>query len=762
MAVRTSTQSGNTHSSPFAFGTTVNDGDQLQVTNAAHAINFDQSCSIGFSPCMTQQTKPTAAITGTTGNLPAGGYRARIAAVGSTGITTASAPTGTLTVTGTPGVNASFPRITLPTLPAGATSWNVYLTNTGTATGTERLYATGKSAGTFDCTSASWMDGSDTYTNATALPFGNAFGYTTSLTSHTGGVTIAAGVTVTAKGNVNILGEIKLNAGSILEADPTSSPSGLASYSIPGFGTVDAAGTAKLTMRGSSGSRATIRGKSGTTPARITTTPGFAVGGPVRLDCEWFRFSNLGTTGVPAINCDCNATFDQLLTDGIFDADCRELALNSLTATGGWNFTRVAFRQTSGNTYGGRTCAVAFNPVANKSTATRLCTNVSFEVLPVALCQGGALWDECYFNNTWANSSAGGAITTFSEIKNCFVRKVQADATNGIDSPTTSSTTTDNYLYHDWITGGGTDFNPWGLETLARGVGTTVEHSGWVSEYNGEDGGADFIFPDNTPSGTIRYKNNLVLLNASGNISSGNICTLNGISNTALKIEILHNTYVGENAGCAVSEGGLSPAGIIAKLQSNLVYNFPGTDALSSERFMLGISAQTGNNDTLDSADPANVSHNAAWNLKDITGLWTGAYRWYNTRFSVAPAGNDVDLGNDPGADLSTNGPKFVDPTRRFITWATAVLSASGTDSQKITTGLNALKAIADTTSSDHVVGLEMTDPRTWVWDGFVPRAESLRDAGHDGVTIGAIEMAEPAGPAKTVFAYHLAMQGMA
>src|SRR5690606_28075467 len=119
---------------------------------------------------------------------------------------------------------------------------------------------------------------------------------------------------------------------------------------------------------------------------------------------------------------------------------------------------------------------------------------------------------------------------------------------------------------------------PWGLETVGRGVGVELATQDWVYEYNGSSGGGDAIFPGNE-SGDHRYEHILILPKADGN-TSGNICTLNGITNPDMHVEIVHNTYMGDNGGCVINEGGASPTGVIRELKSNLVYNGPGTVGL--------------------------------------------------------------------------------------------------------------------------------------------------------------------------------------
>lgn len=739
MAIRQSTQSGNTHSAPFAFGSTVVDGDQLQITASAHAVTFNQSCVLGVSACSTHQARPTVTIIASGGSLPAGNYLAKIAAKGATGSSTASTNTATIAISA-----GQVPRITLPALPAGAAVWDVYLTNTGGATGTERRYAFDLPAGTFDLTSANWENGTVVYGSAPALPFGDAIGYpqTGAVTSHTGGFVIADGVTVTCKGDVSHLGDLTLGVGSILEFDASSSPSAGAVYR-EFFGTVFAGGTAKLIMRGNASSRAIVRSKAGTTPGNLKFSLQPFTRGNVRLDLQWGRFSRLGDSVNEGIFCDCTAAYNQLLTDVVVDADCGTVSFQSQPATGGWSLTRVSFRQIDGKVYTPpRKVCCHFLPFADKSTGLRNITACSWESLPPSLPGGGTIIDGCFFCDVWANT-VSGVLATTGEIRNCFIRKLQPDAPNGIASVACNFTSEDIYMYVDWLTGGGSDFNPWGFDSSAPSGGGTRTHTRWTREYNGSEAQGDFWGPEDNNAGTLRITHCLVVPNAGGQ-TSGNLVTINTLTNPDFHLEIEHNTYFGGNGGIVTSEGALSPAGMIQTLQSNLCYHPGGT---GSTRYALAKSDMNGSVDTLDVADPLGVNYNAGWNLLSVEGLWAGAHSWYNTRFSVEPGSNDVDLGDSPGADLSLFGPMFVDPTRNFITWAVAVLGASGTDTQKITTGLDALKAIADTTHANHVPGLLMTAPTTWVRAGWAPQNSLLDGTAHDGTTIGALAFAGGAPP---------------
>jgi hypothetical protein len=96
------------------------------ITNLSSAI-----AAPGSAPAVS----PTGG--GSTGGLLAAGqYYLKITATSGIGETTASPESAQFTVAAT-----NIPQVTLPSLPAGASGFNIYLTAAGGASGTEALYA---------------------------------------------------------------------------------------------------------------------------------------------------------------------------------------------------------------------------------------------------------------------------------------------------------------------------------------------------------------------------------------------------------------------------------------------------------------------------------------------------------------------------------------------------------------------------------------------------------------------------------------------
>lgn len=125
---------------------------------------------------LTQQAAPsntaTGAATGSDGSLPAGDYIAKYTYVdalgGETGVGTSVS--AAITVSSTNHLTITFADGGLPT---GIVSRNLYLTAADGLAATVTLYATGITASTKACTSASWTNGTTTKAAAAAPPTAN-------------------------------------------------------------------------------------------------------------------------------------------------------------------------------------------------------------------------------------------------------------------------------------------------------------------------------------------------------------------------------------------------------------------------------------------------------------------------------------------------------------------------------------------------------------------------------------------------------------
>jgi len=218
MATRTSTQAGDwSDTATWGGSAAPGDGDQAII---AHAVTVDVNTTVGTSPPTTPNTLLTtsASAGASTTNLPTGSYRFRYSNVDSGGgesLTTES--TNALGLTN----GTSQPRVTFPALPTGVTSRNLYVTNTGGAAATEKLYATGITGTTYDVTSASWTDGSTSYASAAAFPTPSAIQVNSG-----GSITGSNGVTLTVRGDIRLSNTvINMVTGFTLKMDASASVS---------------------------------------------------------------------------------------------------------------------------------------------------------------------------------------------------------------------------------------------------------------------------------------------------------------------------------------------------------------------------------------------------------------------------------------------------------------------------------------------------------------------------------------------------------
>jgi hypothetical protein len=101
----------------------------------------------------------------TTGALPAGIYKVGYTFVNTWGETLVGGGSATFNVGA-----GNAPVVTLPSLPTGASSMNVYLTNTNASSGPYALYASGITTTSDTLGSASFTNGTKTFANSSPPP----------------------------------------------------------------------------------------------------------------------------------------------------------------------------------------------------------------------------------------------------------------------------------------------------------------------------------------------------------------------------------------------------------------------------------------------------------------------------------------------------------------------------------------------------------------------------------------------------------------
>jgi hypothetical protein len=125
----------------------------------------------------------------------------------------------------------------------------------------------------------------------------------------------------------------------------------------------------------------------------------------------------------------------------------------------------------------------------------------------------------------------------------------------------------------------------------------------------------------------------------------------------------------------------------------------------------------------------------------------------YNTPMSgtTAPGANDIKLGSI--SDARTQGPMFLDPSRRLEAWD-ASLGGPGT----VAHALAQLQVAYNPSSPAYDSRYTTAALIAWVRAGFAPTDTALKGAAHDGTDIGAIPVhptvtiLPPPGPAPSLF----------
>lgn len=188
--------------------------------------------------------------------------------------------------------------------------------------------------------------------------------------------------------------------------------------------------------------------------------------------------------------------------------------------------------------------------------------------------------------------------------------------------------------------------------------------------------------------------------------------------------DVLHNTVVGTaNAQIALSEAIPTGGPQYSSVKSNLVVDPTGSTAL--------VVADLADNHT-DAVDGDDATHNGMYGQGSGDG-YEGTYT------------------NPPGANDVVADPQFVDSARNFGAWSVykGYASSGDTLATKHANALAALKADPQLVQDDLI---------PWVRAGFAPTNSIYKDAGHDGVTIGAVEGVF--GAAVPVFVNHYRQQG--
>jgi hypothetical protein len=511
-------------------------------------------------------------------------------------------------------------------------------------------------------------------------------------------LTVNTGFTLTAHGAVTQgNGRFTLQAGAHLVADTTA-----ASFAWT-LATGNSQTNCVFAADGTSGSHATVSVTGGNYFHFVPDTNFFHSGG---YDCTYCDFTSVrnsaGTIGLQIASFGLTASME--LYNCTFD-DCAEIdSVYDFDPTNGgvWAITDCLWS----NTPGGSQCLhikVAWTggtvPVVHR------CGFDSTVNIAKAL---GVEWEDCVFD---VGISISGAMTGGTFVRN-FVRNSDND-----NWPSGGLAWVDCYLLSDDATG-----NPHWL-----GPTDGLTYDGLVLDYPHDltfDTGDGLLLVD---ASTLTIQNCLMLPGPDGWVGGflANIGT-NSSSNRTNKL--YHNTVCGKQAWLAyLKDPGYTQNGRCwSEIKSNLVYS-PSAVAGEEAAVVMDLSLYTASPATpWDIAVGSGCTHNGVYNGVSYTDPDNGSavYDGYEHRFptSGTPGSNDV------SAD-----PQFVDYGRNLIEWAVYKGAATGgqTNAQKV----SAARALLLTDPT-----LVYGDLIPWVRGGYAPTNAAYQDAGHDSVTIGAVE----------------------
>lgn len=515
-----------------------------------------------------------------------------------------------------------------------------------------------------------------------------AGGNTVVTVSGGGSLTVNSSISLTVRGGMEFSSNIfTLSAGSILEFDASNATTPLSQKYELRLGTGHNQ-TPQLIANGTSGSHVTIRSNSGGGNAWINDGTGPWLRGAGTLDLNYVDFLRMGDSSNRAIR-----TSPSNSGDSVKILNCTFDTTGGIGGTYNLNTDLGTFRIEDTNfTNTAATEAWRLENATSYTSGTRTVLRNVFDKHVLFYTPGGFTIEDNYFHEALA--STDGQWTTF---RHNFVR-----LTNSYNEVLLRGSTYRNFWYWDEPTQTNPHFTQAPLYTL------TVD--GDIFESDGTGAGEGDCILGDVPGAarTLTVQNCIVLPNANG-ANSGTLVSLLGNANVTLAMN--HNTgLVGTQGLLAVGETYTGHAGMVTSYKSNIAYD------TSARGYHI---LDSGTNDSVsDLITSTNANYNNAYNL--LAGSNLKGYN--NLEFS----------SGSPGAnDLAVN-PNFVDSSRDFASWDSS-LGGAGTDSNAITElRKRGLSGFNSNYTTQNLIA--------YVRAGFAPQNASLQNAGHDGVTIGAVE----------------------
>lgn len=507
-----------------------------------------------------------------------------------------------------------------------------------------------------------------------------------------GSLTVATGATLTLRGDlVNNNCAVNLSAGCIVEFDSSASaaPSST-SYGYRG-GTGHNQASQVLNLNGTAGSRITIRSNAGGANGFLDDGTGPFLQGCQIAGNGFVNFENIGTASKNSITTSPTGSASFALRNARMTNCGRIGGTYNLGATCTYILENVTMTGTTHSTN-----SLRVENAGSYTSGTRSITGCVFD-------KNVSLYTGLGFVIGAENIFEGTLDATAGDWQSCT-----GSAFLDIDN-TPPGTVTNSYFNAVGVTN-----NPHNLQPLAS---ANVTYSGNVfdnhSATNAVEEGDCILdpLPGSTRTYTIEY--NIVTPTANGRLG-GSLCSLLGNSN--VRINFNHNTgYITANNGASphagfftVGETTNTATGQVLSCRSN-IFSSNG----SRNAYLLRNLAGTPNNDVVTAA---NLNYNVPFNMA------TGSEgRGYNTPVTGTPGANDLNVD-----------PQFIDPTRNIATWD-ASLGGPGTQA-------NAVAELKKRNSTGYNSAYTVAALIAYIKEGFRPTNSALENAGHDGITIGAME----------------------
>jgi hypothetical protein len=515
------------------------------------------------------------------------------------------------------------------------------------------------------------------------------------ITDMTAALTVNAGIVFTLVGNAAQGNAVfTLSAGASLVFDTTAGDVKWTqgSASTTGFGTK---ANCRIVCAGTSGSHVTVS-KTGANDAYFDEIGVGTVAETTGWDCDYTDFSG--------INNPANDRFNRLNSFGDHHIRFQNCTFD---ACGNINTNHFGWEANANKDYIIEDCRITNAVVApcitigisNTGSGTRSIKRNAFDLYPAINAVNCPIEDNLFehsvsMNNVW---------------QTCQHNLFQV----GAGEPETGPQFSLNDCY--WLAALNSPGNPHCFSFTAGSV--TIENC--IAEHPPVSAIDSGEFALGTP-GSITVRNNLIIPNVADGTGLGQVCNYLSGTNAAWVME--HNTIVGEDTANGFQwEVGADPATPrYSSVKSNLCVDPANANGA---RITWDIGQPAAAQDDIVLA--ANATHNGGYGTADFTDVNNGSqvYDGYITRFS----------SGTPGANDVRGDPAFVDPTRCFSAWAVYKGAAVGGDTLAVKTEAAMALIRADPT-------LIRLDLMPWVRDGFRPTNAAYRDAGHDGVTIGALE----------------------